>query len=208
MPDAFSSLVETFKNVAVSKAYGPAVQVAGEELIPVALVSFGFGGGSDPEAGDGNGAAGGGGASSSRLACIAEATAGTWFSGPTRSRSWPGWSRWCMPGFRPRTASVGAALGPAAERGHIDTETPVAGEEEAAPTVEVPPDGVSPHTEVSRGSVPGLAAPARVHLASSESPAGREALRVRTRRPDPTTEGGRRWCLRWSASPPTDHPWF
>jgi uncharacterized spore protein YtfJ len=61
MPDAFSSLVETFKNVAVSKAYGPAVQVAGEELIPVALVSFGFGGGSDPEAGDGNGAAGGGG---------------------------------------------------------------------------------------------------------------------------------------------------
>lgn len=31
------------------------------ELIPVALVSFGFGGGSDPEAGDGNGAVGGGG---------------------------------------------------------------------------------------------------------------------------------------------------
>ncbi|MDQ1621808.1 MAG: hypothetical protein QOH19_226, partial [Actinomycetota bacterium] len=61
MPDAFSSLVETFKNVGVSKAYGPAVQVAGEELIPVALVSFGFGGGSDPEAGDGKGAAGGGG---------------------------------------------------------------------------------------------------------------------------------------------------
>jgi hypothetical protein len=62
MSDAFSSLVETFKNVAVSKAYGTAVQVAGEEMIPVALVSFGFGGGSDPEAGsDGNGAAGGGG---------------------------------------------------------------------------------------------------------------------------------------------------
>jgi hypothetical protein len=62
MSEAFSSLVEPFKNVAVSRAYGTAVQVAGEELIPVALVSFGFGGGSSPEAGsDGNGAAGGGG---------------------------------------------------------------------------------------------------------------------------------------------------
>lgn len=62
MSEAFSSLVETFKNVGVSRAYGAAVQIAGEEFIPVALVSFGFGGGSNPEAGnDGNGAAGGGG---------------------------------------------------------------------------------------------------------------------------------------------------
>ena len=45
MTEALSSLAETFKNVGVSRAYGPAVTVDGEELIPVALVSFGFGGG-------------------------------------------------------------------------------------------------------------------------------------------------------------------
>lgn len=58
MSDAFSSLVDSFKNVGVSKAYGPPVQIGGEEVIPVALVSFGFGGGS--EATD-QGASGGGG---------------------------------------------------------------------------------------------------------------------------------------------------
>lgn len=47
MTDALSSLAEAFKNVGVSRAYGAAVQVDGEELIPVALVSFGFGGGSE-----------------------------------------------------------------------------------------------------------------------------------------------------------------
>lgn len=57
MADTFSSLVETFKNVGVSKAYGEPVQVGGEEVIPVALVSFGFGGGGEP----GDGASGGGG---------------------------------------------------------------------------------------------------------------------------------------------------
>lgn len=45
MTEALSSLAETFKNVGVSRAYGPAVTVDGEELVPVALVSFGFGGG-------------------------------------------------------------------------------------------------------------------------------------------------------------------
>lgn len=62
MADAFSSLVETFRNVGVSRAYGAPVEVGGEELIPVALVSFGFGGGGDAGA-DGNGGAaeGGGG---------------------------------------------------------------------------------------------------------------------------------------------------
>lgn len=60
MTDALASLAEAFKNVGVSRAYGAAVQVDGEELIPVALVSFGFGGGS--EAGnDADGGAGGGG---------------------------------------------------------------------------------------------------------------------------------------------------
>ncbi len=52
MPDTFASLVETFKNVGVSKAYGPPVKVGEEEVVPVALVTFGFGGG---------GASGGGG---------------------------------------------------------------------------------------------------------------------------------------------------
>lgn len=56
MTDALSSLAETFKNVGVSMAYGPAVTVGGEELVPVALVSFGFGGGQTP--GDGNNAGG------------------------------------------------------------------------------------------------------------------------------------------------------
>jgi hypothetical protein len=67
MTEALSSLTETFKNVGVSRAYGPAVKVDGEELIPVALVSFGFGGGGT-DAGSGaadssqeNAAGGGGG---------------------------------------------------------------------------------------------------------------------------------------------------
>jgi uncharacterized spore protein YtfJ len=47
MADAFSSLVEAFRNVGVARAYGAPVQVGGEELVPVALVSFGFGGGGD-----------------------------------------------------------------------------------------------------------------------------------------------------------------
>jgi hypothetical protein len=61
MADTFSSLLETFKNVGVSRAYGSPVQVDGAELLPVALVSFGFGGGTDAEGGDGGGASGGGG---------------------------------------------------------------------------------------------------------------------------------------------------
>jgi hypothetical protein len=61
MADTFSSLLETFKNVGVSRAYGAPVQVDGAELIPVALVSFGFGGGTDAEAGEGASGGGGGG---------------------------------------------------------------------------------------------------------------------------------------------------
>jgi hypothetical protein len=57
MSETFSSLVETFKNIGVSKAYGNPIQVGGEEIVPVALVSFGFGGGSEAD----NGASGGGG---------------------------------------------------------------------------------------------------------------------------------------------------
>lgn len=61
MTEAFSSLVDAFRNVGVSRAYGAPVQVGGEELIPVALVSFGFGGGSAPASDDAPAGAGGGG---------------------------------------------------------------------------------------------------------------------------------------------------
>lgn len=61
MAEAFSSLVDTFKNVGVSRAYGAPVQVGGEELIPVALVSFGFGGGSAPASEHAPAGSGGGG---------------------------------------------------------------------------------------------------------------------------------------------------
>ncbi len=61
MAEAFSSLVDAFRNVGVSRAYGDAVQLGGEELIPVALVSFGFGGGSAPASDDAPAGAGGGG---------------------------------------------------------------------------------------------------------------------------------------------------
>jgi hypothetical protein len=61
MADAYSSLLEAFKNVGVARAYGAPVRLDdGEEFVPVALVSFGFGGGTDAEP-DGGGAAGGGG---------------------------------------------------------------------------------------------------------------------------------------------------
>lgn len=63
MSEAFTSLVDAFKNVGVARAYGAPVQLGGEELIPVALVSFGFGGGSAPasdEAPAGSGGGGGG----------------------------------------------------------------------------------------------------------------------------------------------------
>jgi uncharacterized spore protein YtfJ len=61
MADTFSTLVDTFKNVGVSKAYGAPVQLGGQEVIPVALVSFGFGGGAEGETGNGPGGSGGGG---------------------------------------------------------------------------------------------------------------------------------------------------
>ncbi|HEY9355207.1 MAG TPA: hypothetical protein VIQ52_02750 [Arthrobacter sp.] len=57
MAETFSNLVDTFKNVGVARAYGPPVQLGGQEVIPVALVSFGFGGGNEGD----DGASGGGG---------------------------------------------------------------------------------------------------------------------------------------------------
>jgi uncharacterized spore protein YtfJ len=58
MSETFSSLVDTFRNVGVSRAYGTPVLIGGEELVPVALVSFGFGGGSNAEPGGNYGASG------------------------------------------------------------------------------------------------------------------------------------------------------
>lgn len=59
MADTFGSLLDIFKNLAVSRAYGEPVNLGGQEVLPVALVSFGFGGGSESEQG-GSGGGGGG----------------------------------------------------------------------------------------------------------------------------------------------------
>lgn len=80
MADTFTSLIEAFKNVGVSKAYGSPVQLGGEEVIPVALVSFGFGGGG--EAGEDGASGGGGGGMVIPLGVYRRRVAG-WHSGPT-----------------------------------------------------------------------------------------------------------------------------
>jgi uncharacterized spore protein YtfJ len=59
MTDTFSNLVDTFKNVGVARAYGDPVQLGGQEVIPVALVSFGFGGGNEADGGASGGGGGG-----------------------------------------------------------------------------------------------------------------------------------------------------
>jgi len=53
-----TSLAESFKTMAVARAYGEPVKVGSETLVPVALVQAGFGGGGDA---DGDGGGGGGG---------------------------------------------------------------------------------------------------------------------------------------------------
>lgn len=61
MADTFGSLLDLFKNLAVSKAYGEPVNLGGQTVVPVALVSFGFGGGSEGDSASGQGGSGGGG---------------------------------------------------------------------------------------------------------------------------------------------------
>lgn len=61
MADAMQSLTDTFKNVGVARAYGEPVRLGGKEIVPVALVSFGFGGGTEGGEPEGGGAGGGGG---------------------------------------------------------------------------------------------------------------------------------------------------
>lgn len=90
MTATFSSLVDAFKNVGVARAYGAAIQIGGEEVIPVALVSFGFGGGS--EATD-QGASGGGGGGLVLPLGVYRTCADTQCSGPTPSPFWSASSR-------------------------------------------------------------------------------------------------------------------
>ena len=59
MANTFESLVDTFKNMGVTRAYGTPVAVDGQEMVPVALVTFGFGGGSELEEGASGGGGGG-----------------------------------------------------------------------------------------------------------------------------------------------------
>lgn len=59
MADTLASLADSFKNMGVTRAYGTPVNLGGEEIVPVALVSFGFGG--DTESEDGASGGGGGG---------------------------------------------------------------------------------------------------------------------------------------------------
>jgi uncharacterized spore protein YtfJ len=54
-------LSENIRTFGVKSAYGDPVDVDGVTIVPVALVQFGFGGGSDGEGADGAEGAGGGG---------------------------------------------------------------------------------------------------------------------------------------------------
>jgi len=59
MADTLASLADSFKNMGVTRAYGTPVNLGGEEIVPVALVSFGFGGGTESEEGASGGGGGG-----------------------------------------------------------------------------------------------------------------------------------------------------
>ncbi|GGH96392.1 hypothetical protein ACFFGR_06425 [Arthrobacter liuii] len=59
MADTLALLAESFKNMGVARAYGTPVNVGGEEIVPVALVSFAFGGGMEAEEGASGGGGGG-----------------------------------------------------------------------------------------------------------------------------------------------------
>ncbi|UKA76371.1 hypothetical protein [Arthrobacter sp. FW306-07-I] len=59
MADTLASLAESFKNMGVTRAYGTPVNLGGEEIVPVALVCFGFGGGTESEEGASGGGGGG-----------------------------------------------------------------------------------------------------------------------------------------------------
>ena len=55
------SLTERVRNGGVSRAYGDPIRLGGKEIVPVALVSFGFGGGTEGGDPEGAGSGGGGG---------------------------------------------------------------------------------------------------------------------------------------------------
>src|SRR3954451_7598110 len=62
MPQLVVRLAEMLTTVGAKAAYGEPIEVDGRRIVPVALVWYGFGGGSD-EGEDGAGGGGGGGAS-------------------------------------------------------------------------------------------------------------------------------------------------
>ena len=59
MADLLASLADSFKNMGVARAYGTPVNLNGEEMVPVALVSFGYGGGTESAEGASGGGGGG-----------------------------------------------------------------------------------------------------------------------------------------------------
>jgi uncharacterized spore protein YtfJ len=61
MADAMKPLTEAFKNAGVSTTYGESIRLDGKEIVPVALVSFGFGGGTEGGGPDAAGSGDGGG---------------------------------------------------------------------------------------------------------------------------------------------------
>jgi hypothetical protein len=63
MANLVESVAQTVKTLGVKAAYGEPVTLDGIEIIPVALVHFGFGAGSDGSGDDAGGGGGGGGMS-------------------------------------------------------------------------------------------------------------------------------------------------
>jgi uncharacterized spore protein YtfJ len=61
MADTFGSLQDLFKDLGVSRAYGEPINFGGQTVVPVALVSFGLGGGSEGGSEPGQAGSGGGG---------------------------------------------------------------------------------------------------------------------------------------------------
>ena len=59
MANLVEKLSETVRSLGVKAVYGDKVTVGGVEILPVALVSFGFGGGSDESTEAGGGGGGG-----------------------------------------------------------------------------------------------------------------------------------------------------
>jgi hypothetical protein len=89
MANLVESVAQTVKTLGVKAAYGEPVTLDGVEIIPVALVHFGFGAGSDGTNDDAHGGGGGGGGGGGMSVPI-----GAYVSGPNG------------PTFRPNTIAL------------------------------------------------------------------------------------------------------